>query len=208
MQDASVKETKNGRPNPLRRLYHWVLHWAETPYAVPALFLLALVESSVFPLPPDVLLLVMGLSLPNKALRYAAVCTIGSLIGGALGYSIGYAFWGSLQDIFIPKLFSQARFDQVMGIYRDQAFEWVFISAFTPIPYKVFTIAAGVAKVNLGEFLLASAVGRAARFFLVGFVIMRLGERARPLIERHFNKLTIVLGVLVVGLVYALKTLR
>ena len=151
---------------PLKRLYLWVMSWAETPYAVPALFLLALAESSFFPIPPDVLLLALALSVPTWAFRYAAWCTAGSVIGGVVGYFLGMALWGSIEPFMFEWVMKPEKFEHVMGIYRDYGVEFVFVAAFTPIPYKVFTIAAGVAKVNLPMFVVASILGRGARFWL------------------------------------------
>jgi membrane protein YqaA with SNARE-associated domain len=185
--------------NPIRRLYHWVLHWASTPYGVPALFVLAFVESSFFPIPPDVLLIALCLALPTRSFRFAAWCTAGSALGGAFGYFLGWALWQNVESLVIPRIFSQEIFDKVTGIYHEWDFAAVFVAAFTPIPYKVFTIAAGVAKLNLPGFLAASVIGRGARFFLVAFLLYRFGERARPLIEKHFEKLTLLGTLVLVG---------
>lgn len=183
----------------LRRLYEWVLHWAETPYGTWALFILALAESSFFPIPPDVLLIALAISIPAKAFRYALVCTAGSLIGGVIGYLIGYQFMEVVG-------FRIIRFYDLMEMYRNVGDLYnrynalaVGIAGFTPIPYKVFTISAGAFKINFPVFVLASAVSRAARFFLVGWLIYRFGPGIRSFIDRYFNTLAVVFVLLLVG---------
>ena len=192
---------------PLKRLYLWVMSWAETPYAVPALFLLALAESSFFPIPPDVLLLALALSVPTWAFRYAAWCTAGSVIGGVVGYFLGMALWGSIEPFMFEWVMKPEKFEHVMGIYRDYGVEFVFVAAFTPIPYKVFTIAAGVAKVNLPMFVVASILGRGARFFLLATMLRYFGDRAKDFIDKYFGWVTLAAGLLLVGAFVALKLL-
>lgn len=185
--------------NPIRRLYDWVLSWAETPYGVPALFVLSFAESSFFPIPPDVLLIALALAAPTRAFRFAMWCTIASVLGGLFGYLIGYALWTTFEPYLVGTVFSRAKFDQVTGWYNEYGFAAVFVAAFTPIPYKVFTIAAGVAQLNLVGFTLASIIGRGARFFLVAFIIRKLGGRAKQWIDEYFNLVTIVGTALLVG---------
>lgn len=197
------------RPNFIRRLYDWVLSWAETPYGVPALFVLAFVESSFFPIPPDVLLIALALAAPSRAFGFALWCAVGSVLGGALGYTIGWAAWSAVEPLafaYVPG-FSEEKFEKVMGIYREHGVVFVFTAAFTPIPYKVFTIAAGVAKLNMPVFLVASFCGRAGRFLLVALIIRWLGDRAKDFIDRYFNLVTIGGTVLLVGGFAALKLL-
>jgi membrane protein YqaA with SNARE-associated domain len=188
------------KPNLVRRIYDWVLSWADTPWAVPALFVLAFVESSFFPIPPDVLLIALALAAPTRGLYFAAVCTAGSVIGGLFGYWIGWAMWTQVEPMLVGRVFRAETFEQVMGIYREHGVAFVFVAAFTPIPYKVFTIAAGVAKLDLVTFTAASLFGRGARFFLVAGIIRLLGQRARDFIDRYFNVLTLVgAGAIVLG---------
>ncbi len=193
--------------NPLRRFYAWTLSWADTPYAVPALFVMAFVESSFFPIPPDVLLLVLALAAPTSAFRYAAWCTVGSVLGGIFGYFIGFAVWSSVEPFMFQWVLSAEKFDYVMGIYREWGGTVVFLAAFTPIPYKVFTIAAGVASLNLPLFVAASLIGRAARFFLVAAFIYKFHDKAVALIDRWFNWITIGVAVAVVLVVVLTKLL-
>ena len=194
--------------NPIRRMYDWVLSWAETPYGVPALCVLSFAESSFFPIPPDVLLIALALSVPARAFRFAAWCTLASVLGGLFGYFIGYALWTTFEPYLIPRVFSQENFAYVTGQYNEYGFLAVFIAAFTPIPYKVFTVAAGVAQLNLAGFVLASIFGRAGRFFLVALVIRLLGPKARQWIEEYFNLATIVGTLLLLGGFFLLKALK
>ena len=204
---APVSEPQPEPKNVLRRLYEWVLGLAESPYAVPALFVLAFAESSFFPIPPDVLLIGLALGTPSKAFRFAAWCTAGSVLGGIAGYFIGQFAWGAIEPYAIPALFSQHKFDQVLQWYQQWGVLIVFVAAFTPVPYKVFTIAAGMFGLNLPAFIAVSVVGRGARFFLVAALIRRFGDDARRLIDQHFNTLTIAFAVLLVGGFVAFKAL-
>lgn len=195
--------TENGnppsRPHPLRRLYDWTLHWADTRYGTPALLLLAFAESSFFPVPPDVLLIALALGRRRRALYYALVCSIGSVTGGVFGYWLGYAAWDILEPYFIPHVFGQEIFDRVREYYNAQAFLYLFLAGFTPIPYKVFTIAAGVCAIPLWILVTASIIGRSARFFLVGGLIFLFGERVRRLVDTYFDRLLwafLLLGLL------------
>ncbi len=183
----------------LRRLYDWVLHWAETPYGTWALFFLALAESSFFPIPPDVLLIALAISIPAKSFRYALACTVGSLIGGVIGYIIGYQFM-ELVGLQILEFYGlMAKFNAVGDLYNKYNALAVGIAGFTPIPYKVFTISAGAFGINFPVFLLASAVSRAARFFIVGWLIYKFGPGIRAFIDRYFNVLAVVFVILLVG---------
>jgi membrane protein YqaA with SNARE-associated domain len=194
--------------NPIRRIYDWVLSWAETPYGIPALFVLAFMESSFFPIPPDVLLIALALAVPTRAFRFALICTLGSVLGGLFGYFIGYALWATFEPYLINRVFSQETFDTVTRQYNEYGELAVFIAAFTPIPYKVFTVAAGVAKLNILGFTGASIVGRGARFFLVAMVIRALGPRAKRWIDEYFNMVTVIGTLLLIGGFLAIKYLR
>ena len=191
----------------LRRLYHWVLHWAETPYGSWALFLLALAESSFFPVPPDVLLIALAISIPARSFRYALICSAGSVIGGMIGYLIGYQFM-DLIGMKIVEFYGFTSQYAAVGDLYDRYNAWaVGIAGFTPIPYKVFTISAGAFKIDFLVFLIASAISRAARFFLVGWLIYRFGPGIKLFIDRYFNILAIVFTVLLVGGFIAIKYL-
>lgn len=185
----------------LRRLYDWVLHWAETPYGAPALFLLAFAESSFFPLPPDVLLLALCLSLPLRSYRYAFLSTAGSVFGGMGGYLIGYALWGATAELFYQYVpgFTPGGFNHIQQLFASYDFWVIFTAGFTPLPYKIFTIGAGVFRINFLLFVVASILSRGMRFFLVACLIYAFGERVKVLIDKYFNLLTIVFMLLFLG---------
>ncbi|MBI4125702.1 MAG: DedA family protein [Deltaproteobacteria bacterium] len=187
--------------HPLRKLYDWVLSWAHHPGGTWALFGIAVAESSFFPVPPDVLQIALGMERPQRSFWYALVSSIGSVLGGILGYAIGLFLYESIGKTIIEFYHLEAAFEKVGLYYQAQAFIWIFIAAFTPIPYKVFTIAAGVyhAFVPLPVLILASAIGRPARFFLVGTLIYFFGPKIKDFIDRYFNLLTLLFGLLLVA---------
>lgn len=184
-----------------RKIYDWVVHWSATQHARSALFCIAFAEASFFPVPPDVLLLAMGVSKPKKAFWFAGICLMGSVLGGLLGYWIGHVVWDGVSTYFYEFVpgFTPDRFEKVSEIFNQNAFWAIFAAGFTPIPYKIFTISAGVAEIDLWTFILASVVSRGARFFLVSGALYFLGARVKELIEKYFNLLTIVFTVLLVG---------
>lgn len=189
------------RPNPIRRLYDWVLHWADTPYGVLALFLIAFAESSFFPLPPDPLLLALCLGAAKRSLRFAAIATLASVAGGVLGYALGAGAWTLLEPWFfsyVPGV-SQEAFDGVQAFYNEHGFAAVFLAGLTPIPYKVFTLASGVFGINFGSFLLASILSRGFRFFLIAGLVYKFGAPIERFIDQHFDKLVILFSLLFVG---------
>lgn len=190
-----------------RYLYDWVLSWAFTPFGGIALFILAFAESSFFPIPPDVLLIALVLSAREKAWRYALTCSTASIFGGMLGYFIGYALWythGGFSSIalfffdFIPG-FTIESFRNVAALYERYSFWIVFTAGFTPLPYKVITITAGVAQINFPMFFIASTISRSLRFFLVAGLIWRFGPPIRDFIEKRFNLLAVIFTVLLIG---------
>jgi membrane protein YqaA with SNARE-associated domain len=185
-----------------------VLQWADSPHAGRALFLIAMAESSVFPIPPDVLLIALAMGRPTRAFRFATVCTAGSVIGGMIGYGIGWGLWEATQDFFyrIPGLTHEA-FAAQAARYDRYGVLIVFVAAFTPIPYKLITISAGIFGIHFVPFVLASIVGRAGRFFLVAWLLHRFGARVAPLIERHFETFALAFGALLIGGFVALKLL-
>jgi membrane protein YqaA with SNARE-associated domain len=202
--------------NYLRRLYDWILHWAETKYGVPALFLLALAESSFFPIPPDVLLIPLALGARSKAIRFALVCSVASIVGGIAGYGIGYYSWWNGAEAYsavalfffnhIPG-FTEQVFLNIQEKYELYNFLIVFTAGFTPIPFKIITISAGAFSVNFPMFLLASTVSRSARFFLVALLIRQFGEPITAFIDKYFNVLSIIFTFLLIGGFLVLKTL-
>lgn len=188
------------RRGPVRRLYDWVLHWAETPYGTPALFVISFAESSFFPIPPDVLQIALSVSRPRRSFYYAGVSAVASVLGAILGWMLGYAFWVALEPFFLSYVpgFSQQNLDHVGRLYHDNAVVALLAAAFTPIPFKVFTIAAGVfhQHVALSTLIVCSIVGRSARFFLVGGCIFFFGPTVKQWIERYFEIATLLLFAL------------
>ena len=164
------------------------------PYKFYGLFVMAFAESSFFPIPPDLALIPLALSEPSNALYYALVCTIGSVLGGCFGYLIG-KFGG--RPILI-RFVSSEKIDLVYNYFEKYNAWAVGIAGFTPLPYKVFTISAGMFQISFLPFLLASIVSRGGRFFLVGGLIFLYGEKIKPFIENNLNILSILFVVLLV----------
>jgi len=186
-----------------RRLYDWVIHFSQTRHGATALFVLSFAESSFFPVPPDVLLGPLALGAPKKWLRFALACSIASVLGGILGYCIGMFLWSMIGDWVIAHLswagLTEVNFAKFQNAYRKWDFAVVFTCGFTPLPYKVCTISAGIAKINFFGFLVASTVSRSARFFIVAGLMGWKGEKIRPFIEKYFNWFSLAFVVLLIG---------
>ena len=185
--------------NPIRAIYEWVLSWADKPGGPWALAGISFAESSFFPVPPDILLIPLCLAKPQRAWWYAGLCTAASVAGGMFGYLIGMMFFDSIGQRIVDFYELQGFFETVGGIYDEWAAPAVIIAGFTPIPYKVFTILAGLVSLNFPVFVLASIVGRGGRFFLVAGLLNYFGEPMKDFIDRYFNLLTVALVVLFVG---------
>ena len=183
----------------IKKLYDWVLHWAETPYGVPALFFLAFAESSFFPVPPDVLLIALCLSINRKAFYYALVCLIGSVLGGILGYYIGLYGYEAIGKPIVDFYHGHDIMEAIRLKYEEHGFVGILIAAITPIPYKIFTIASGVFKFDFSLFVTASIVGRSTRFFVVAALIWKFGPPIRNFIDKYFNLLCFAFMILLVG---------
>lgn len=185
--------------NPLRRLYVWVLSWSDHPMGTWALALISFVESIFFPIPPDVLLIGLCLGDRSKWARYAAVCSAASVAGGIAGYAIGYTLLEPVCLPLIGALGLHEQFARASLWYREYDVWAVGAAGFSPIPYKVFTLSAGMTRLDFVPFVLASGVSRAARFFLVGWMLHRFGVPARRFIDRHLNRLALAFVVLLAG---------
>jgi len=189
----------------IRKLYDWVLQWASTPYALPVLFIVSFVESSFFPIPPDILLIAMVVAAPAGWFRFALVCSIGSVLGGMFGYLIGYQFMEITGNRIVEFYHFQEKWDKI-GLLYDKYNAWaVAVAGFSPLPYKVFTLAAGAFEINFLTFVLASAASRAARFFLIAALIYKFGPPFKILIEKYFNTFTIIFMILLVLGFFILK---
>jgi membrane protein YqaA with SNARE-associated domain len=191
----------------LRRLYDSVLALAASRLAPVWLATVSFVESIFFPIPPDALLIPMCLARPDRALRYALICTTAGVAGGVTGYYVGYALYELVAVPLIALYKYEAAFAQFRTMYETYGIWVVAIGGFTPVPYKVVAIASGAASFNLPLFILSSVLARGARFFLVAWLLRRYGERIRHFIEQRLTLLT-TLGVLgVIGGFAVLKLL-
>jgi len=198
----------------IRKLYDWVLHFANTPHGAIALFLLAFAESSFFPIPPDTLLIALVLGAQKKAFRFAAICTTGSILGAVFGYAIGHFLWWTSSNEFtgianfffnnIPS-FTHQTFYSIKEMYDQYDFWIIFTAGFTPIPYKIITISSGAFNINVIMFIIASIISRGARFFLVAFLIWKFGPQIKGFIDKYFNWLAIAFTVLLIGGFVAIK---
>lgn len=202
--------------NQLRKLYDWVLHWADTPYGSIALFVLAFAESSFFPIPPDALLIALVLGASTKAFKFALNCTIASVLGALLGYTIGHYLWWTPSNEFTPIAifffntipgFTESLFFNIQKMYDQYDFWIVFTAGFTPIPYKVITVSSGAFNINIPMFIIASIISRGARFFLVAWLIWKYGPQIKNFIDKYFNLLAILFTVLLIGGFVAIKYL-
>lgn len=191
----------------LRRLYDWTMDFAAKRGAMRALFTVSFIESSVFPIPPDILLVPMVLANREKAWRIAGVCTIGSVLGGIAGYYIGLA----LYDVFLPVLelvhITEAKMEAFSQKFNEWGFWWVAMAGVTPFPYKVITIASGLNRLDFLTFVLASISSRGMRFYLEAFLLWRYGEKMREFIERYLGWVVTVGFILVFLLFVAVKYL-
>lgn len=201
---AKARATKN----PLRKLYFWTLHWADTKYALPALFVLSFIESSFFPIPPDVLLMAICFSAPKRWLAAAFWCTVASVLGGILGWYIGWGLWETVGQPIVTLYKGETVMETVKVWYDQYGFWGVLIAAITPVPYKIFTIASGVFQFDLVQLIIASVIGRGFRFFLVAGLIRGFGPAIKPFLEKHFEIAVILFTILGVLGVVAIKFLR
>lgn len=193
------------RPNVVRRMYDKCMEWVSGPYGGWALFLIAFVESSFFPLPPDVFLIAMCVAIPLKSFRYAAICSVGSVLGGGFGYGLGYWFMDSVGMPIVEWYGITGKYEMVQQYFRDYDVWIVGTAGFTPIPYKLFTITAGSVQSNFITFMAVSLVARSARFFLVAGLIWKFGSRITEFIDRYFNILSILFVILLGGGFFLVK---
>lgn len=184
----------------MRGLYDWMVAWAETPQSLVALLLIAFAEASFFPIPADPLLIAIVAAVPARWLTAAIVCTTGSTAGAVLGYAIGVGFMATVGQRIIDFYGAQGAWDQVVALYTGEWGIWFLaVAAFTPIPFKVATIAAGATSMAFLPFILVCALGRAARYLIVATILRVFGTPVRSLIERHFDLATLIFMVLLIG---------
>jgi membrane protein YqaA with SNARE-associated domain len=188
----------------LRRLYDWCVDAAHKPHAMWIMGAIAFAESSFFPIPPDVMLIPMALAYPRRAYVMAAWCTLASVLGGLVGYSIGALLYDSVGAWLIQLYGYGDKVETFRAAYAHWGAWIILLKGLTPIPYKIVTITSGFAGYNLGLFIIFSIVARAGRFFLLAFLLHRYGEQARHIIEKRLG-LWVTLGaaVVVIGLVIA-----
>ncbi len=189
----------------LKRLYDRTMELSAHRHAMAALALVAFAESSFFPIPPDILLIPMVLAARDKAWRIAALCTAASVIGGLAGYGIGAFFFEALGKPVLEAYNALAKFEEFRALYNENGILIVFTAGFSPIPYKIFTIASGFTGLDPVSFVIASLVSRGARFFIVAGLLWRFGDPIRLFIERHLGKLTVAFSVLLIGSFVLLK---
>jgi len=183
----------------LRRLYNWTLSLAEHRHATRALFFVAVIESSVFPIPPDVLLLLMSMSSPTSAFRLAAVTTAGSTIGAAIGYGIGMFLFVAVAQPVLEFYHAMETYNRVQELFVEHGIWVVAIAGFSPIPFKVITIASGAFGMSFIPFILTALVSRGARFYMEAALMYWGGDKLRHWVERYFEWLTIAVTLAVVG---------
>jgi membrane protein YqaA with SNARE-associated domain len=189
----------------VRNLYDWVVGFSERPNAVRALFVIAFAESSFFPIPPDVLLIPLAIGVPRRALRFAALCTVGSSLGALLGYLLGLEFYEVIGQRIVAFYSAGEQYERVQALYQQWDVVAIALAGFTPIPFKIFTITAGVFKINLITFTIVVLLSRGARFFLLGGLIWRFGPSIRLFVDRYFNLLVILFSILLVGGFFIIK---
>ncbi|MBW1635455.1 MAG: DedA family protein [Deltaproteobacteria bacterium] len=189
----------------LRRMYDQCMEWISGPHGVWVLFLVAFVESSFFPLPPDVFLIAMCVAIPLKSFRYAAICSFGSVLGGGFGYGLGYWFMDSVGMPIVEWYGILDKYELVQHYFKEYDVWIVAIAGFTPIPYKLFTITAGSVHASFITFMVVSLFARSARFFLVAGLIWKFGPGIKQFIDRYFNILSLVFMVLLVAGFFLVK---
>lgn len=183
----------------MRKLYNWVLSWSDSKWGTYALFILSFAESSFFPIPPDVLLIALCAGKPLKSFFYSFVCSLGSVLGGVFGYFIGLKFMGTVGAKIVAMYGFQEKMDQIGALYNNYDAWAVAIAGFSPIPYKVFTIAAGIFEISLPVFIAASFFSRSLRFFIQGALLYFYGAKIKFFVDRYFNTLAVIFTVLLVG---------
>ncbi|MEM9444997.1 MAG: YqaA family protein [Verrucomicrobiota bacterium] len=205
---AAPPPQSHNKKNIIRKLYDWTLSWAETKFALPALCFLSFIESSVFPIPPDPLLSALCFGKPKKGLIFALWCTVASVLGGVLGYYIGFAFYELVGKLIVEFYHKEDVFLSLQDTFKNHGFMAILVAAVSPIPYKVFTIAAGVAHLDLITLIVASVIGRGARFFFQAILIFFFGNSIKKYLEKYLEIALIVMLILGVLGFYAITLIK
>jgi membrane protein YqaA with SNARE-associated domain len=190
-----------------RRLYNWVVHWADTRYGILALIILSLTEPICVPVPADVLVIGLCLGKPKRSLRYGLTCAFFSVLGGTIAFSLGLAIGPERVVDLFDTIGLGAKAQLALDIYTKYDFWAIAISALTPVPYMIFSWVGGMAEVSLLKFVVISVIFRTMRFGSEALLFYCLGEKARRLIEKYFNLATIVIIILLAVIVYVIKWL-
>jgi len=193
-----------------RRLYNWIVHWADTRFGVLALIILALTEPICVPIPADVLVVGLCLGKPKRSIKYGLTCSFFSVLGGTIAFSIGLAIGGEnvvhfFEQLSFGPIHLGAKAHQALELYQKYDFWAIAVSALTPVPYMLFSWVGGMAEVSLLKFIAISVVFRTMRFGSEALLFYFLGENARRLIEKYFNIATVVVIILLVALAYIMK---
>ena len=183
----------------IRRLYDWTMSLAETRYALWALAIVSFVESSFFPIPPDVLMIPMIIARPNRAWLIALVTTVASVLGGLLGYYIGWGLFDTIGQPILDFYGKGEKFAEFAERYNAYGAWAVLVAGVTPFPFKVITIASGATQLSLPVFILSAIIARALRFFLIAALLWKFGEPIRDFIERRLGLVFIVFCILLIG---------
>lgn len=193
--------------NFFKKTYNWTLEKAQHKNAKWYLSLISFAESSFFPIPPDILLIPMALASKARALFYAFMCTLFSVLGGILGYAIGYFFYNSVGIYIVDFYHLENSFNIFESYYKEFGILIVLGAGITPFPYKFITIASGVFGLNIFLFIIVSIIGRGLRFYLIAILLYFFGEKIKLIIDKYFNILTIVFFILLVGSVFIIRFL-
>ncbi len=189
----------------MKRLYSWTMSLAAHPNALWALAFIAFIESSVFPIPPDLIMIPMIIAAPNRAFLIAGVCLAASVLGGLLGYAIGALAFDWLGQPILEALGKADRMAEFNQRFNDLGFWAVLGAGITPFPYKVITIMSGWTGMSLGTFIVTSIIARGLRFFIIAGLLWKFGEPIKDFIEKRLGLVFIVLLILLIGGFYMVK---
>ena len=188
-----------------KRLYNWVLHWADTRFGLIALIILAITEPIIVPIPADVLVIGMCLGKPKNGIKYGLTCSMFSVLGGTIAFLLGMAIGGENVVAIFEKIHLGAKVTQTLEIYQKYDFWAVAIAALTPVPYMLFSWLGGLAKISLVKFILVSIVFRAMRFGSEGVLFYFFGKRAEHFIAKHFNTATVIVIIFLAIVAFLMK---